>query len=109
MPSKKIIKPVTKKKPAPTKKLAIDIDFPQENESVFWGHYAIRITSLIPGSVQICINNGEWLTCRNSDGFWWYDWHPLGPGTHSIIARVLNTEGKEQKSKPRSCDVIPVV
>ena len=80
------------------------IDYPQADEKVSCGHYAIRISGC-EGECQITIDGtGVWENCRRDGGYCWYDWNPAGTGAHriSIRARVGNQWVKED----RTCRVV---
>ena len=53
---------------------AITIDYPRENEKVMVGHYAVRVSAPSGAQVELIVNNGEERPCRESIGFYWYDW-----------------------------------
>jgi len=102
---KKSITPAPKNKaaePAPT----VSIDYPREGDLVLAGHYAVRISAKASGSVQICVNKGDWSECRNSGGFFWYDWWPAKAGKYTLTARVQIGKGTPVKSDPRACTVV---
>ena len=46
--------------------------------------------SAIPetASVELSIDGGQWLACRESMGLWWHDWEAYGPGEHKAVARI---------------------
>ncbi len=75
----------------------IIIDYPVSGEIVSGLHYAIRIGASCEGSVQIQFNGGEWLSCRPTAGYWWYDWGYFTPGDYKIAARLVNDDGKQLK------------
>ena len=78
------------------------IDYPQENEVITHPSYAIRIGASGNGVVEVSIDGGEWNYCRYALGFWWFDWANYPGGTHRIIARLRDNDGKEiLKSKAR--------
>ena len=53
----------------------ICIDYPQNNETVYCGHYCFRLGARKPCSaMQVSINGGEWQNCRQASGYWWFDW-----------------------------------
>ena len=91
----------TKKKAAsPT---AVLIDFPKEGETVFPGHYAIRIAAQPNAHVECCINEGDWTACRTADGFYWFDWFPNQAGESKITVRFKDEKGRWKTSTKRTC------
>jgi hypothetical protein len=72
-------------KPASTE---ATIDFPQEGEQVFPGHYAIRITAKPGVEVEINVGGQDWFGCRESIGHYWYDWWVTRPGKVDLSLRV---------------------
>jgi hypothetical protein len=82
----------------------IVIEFPQENELINNSSYAIRIKASNASFVIVSIDDGEWVACYNSVGYWWYDWSGYTPGDHKIIARICNEDGCIiQESNTRNC------
>ena len=82
------------------------IDHPQSKEVVSGLHYAIRIGATDAGYVEVQFDDGDWIPCRPSAGYWWLDWGYFTPGTHKIVARLLNNEGKTlKKSTVTKCTV----
>jgi hypothetical protein len=90
-------KPVRKKAAAKT---AIVVDFPVEGQLVLSQDYTFRLTSAEEGAVELSLDGGPWLACRESVGFWWFDWKPT-PGDHEAVARVKRSTGRFAKSDVR--------
>lgn len=79
----------------------VGLDFPQVGEILTSAHYAIRISTSATEGVHISIDGKEWQPCRESVGFWWYDWSGFSAGVHTVVARI--SVGKRYlKSKPRT-------
>jgi len=74
-------------------KLAVAVDYPRENEAVRPGHYAIRLTAAGASSVQVRLDGGDWLPCREDVGHSWFDWAPR-PGAALIEARARSGKGR---------------
>jgi hypothetical protein len=87
-------------------KADISIDYPQENDKINLGHYAVRITSQGEGKVEISVNGKDWQHCRLSIGYYWFDWWPTESGTHELVARSQPQKGKPKRSSVRSCRVV---
>ena len=82
----------------------IVVEFPAENEVISNPDYSIRIESGSTGFVEVSIDGGEWVSCYNSVGYWWFYWSHYGPGEHKIIARLCDENGCVVKeSEVRSC------
>ncbi|MBK8576141.1 MAG: hypothetical protein IPN90_10880 [Elusimicrobia bacterium] len=83
----------------------VGVDFPQVGEILTSGQYSIRVSTSATEGVEISIDGKEWEPCRESVGFWWFDWSGFGAGVHTVVARIL--VGKRfMKSKPRSFTAI---
>ena len=82
------------------------IDFPKEGEKILAGHYAVRISAKSGVDVEISAGNDEWWQCRESVGFYWFDWWPSNPGRVTLSARVKIGKGRWKKVAERSCTVV---
>jgi hypothetical protein len=78
----------------------INIDYPQTNEIIMPGHYAIRISGAPQTNVDVSINGGEWKPCRPDVGFYWLDWW-AEPGDVKLVARFQTPDKEWKKSKER--------
>jgi hypothetical protein len=87
-----------------SKKLEVAVDFPQEGESIWTGHYAIRLSGTPNAEVEVSINNGDWKACRAAVGYYWHDWWADGTA-NEIAARIRVNKGKWQKSKVRQVKI----
>lgn len=100
-----------KKKIASTGKRAkyeITIDHPKNGEVITHkAHYAVRIGTPNQGIVELSIDNGTFLQCRHSVGYWWYDWTHIPTGEHTLVARLVDPNKKRtlKKSIPVKCMV----
>lgn len=83
--------------------LQVFVDYPQENERVTSNVYSFRI-GVAPqaAKVEVSIDGGPWLACRNASGYWWHDWICFSPGDHQLVARAFLADGSSAKSKPRA-------
>lgn len=95
---------LAKKEPAAV--ADIQIDYPREEELVIPGHYAIRITAAPQAQVEISLNGGEWLGCRNAVGYYWFDWKPSVSGEYTLEARQKVGKGRTKKSETRFFRVV---
>lgn len=100
--------PKAKKAPTATSVGAanVTIDFPQPNEKVRRGHYAVRISATAPGAVQISFDKNEWFWCRTADGYFWFDWWPSDLGKKQIFIRLQTPEGQSGAASSRAVTVI---
>lgn len=82
------------------------IDYPFESENINGCHYAVRVGASGHGYVELSFNNGEWVPCRFSSGYWWFDWTYFTPGEHLISARLVNPAGNViLQTQNRKCKV----
>lgn len=99
--------PAAKTKKTTESNSYVIIDHPINSETVYQGHYAIKIGASGDGFVEISFNDGDWKPCRNNSGFWWYDWSDFSTGATKIVARLRNETGKTiKKSNTVKCEVI---
>ena len=96
-----------RRKVTPAKqKRYVQVDYPMEGEMIASHFYSFRISASPTERVEISIDDEEWLPCRQSVGYWWYDWSHLTVGLHSLQARILSAGTRELKSKPRQFTVL---
>ncbi|MBI3563763.1 MAG: hypothetical protein HY079_01045 [Elusimicrobia bacterium] len=72
----------------------IEIDCPNQDETVSPGHYTFRISSseaLV--EAEISVDRGPWNSCRHACGLWWYDWEAGRHGEHQVAARGTTRRG----------------
>ncbi len=77
------------------------LDYPQAGETVAPGHYAIRVSAKPERAVEVSIDGGDWLPCREAAGFYWYDWTPSASGEARIVARAKNGGPRAKRSEER--------
>ncbi len=80
------------------------IDFPTQSETLKASTYVIRLGVGGADLVEISIDNGAWLPCRLTSGYWWYDWSAIKPGKHTMVARMRTSDGRWFKTPLRQCD-----
>jgi hypothetical protein len=85
----------------------VEIDFPQEKETITSTHYTFRIKAREASRVFVSIDDGRWKPCRMTDGLWWYDWTPCVPGDHTLEARAEN-DGQATAITPPRCFTVRV-
>jgi hypothetical protein len=79
------------------------VDYPMEGESLNSPSYTIRVSAPAALSVHVAIDQGAWLECRESCGYWWYDWTPEIGGEHELVACALFAGGREIVSDTVHC------
>ena len=98
--------PRRKAKPNKQKRYVL-VDYPMEGEVITGQIYSFRISASPTERVEISIDDQEWLPCRHSVGYWWYDWSGFSAGPHSLLARISSSAGKRNlASKPRQFTVL---
>lgn len=85
----------------------LTIDYPCEGDRVLSGHYAVRISAPDCDTVEIAVDEGEWMPCRRDVGYYWFDWTPAKGGRHTIRVRGSKNGGRRAKrSECRTCWVV---
>lgn len=90
---------VTVEKPSVRTMLAVD--FPRQGERIASREYTLRVSA--PEDIKrmdVSIDQGDWLPCRKSAGYWWYDWSGYDSGEHEILARIETSDGKFVSCEP---------
>ena len=82
----------------------VTIDYPTSGEKLNAHHYAVRIGAGNGWGVELSIDSGDWQSCREAGGYFWFDWWPAS-GKHKLTARMQTADGKGKKSKAVSCEV----
>ena len=83
-------------------RLSVRVEYPGEGEVIAQKSYTVHIAAS-PGAVgvEVSIDGGGWLSCRQALGLWWHDWSPCEKGDHELVARVLMGDGTTSDSAPR--------
>jgi len=77
------------------------LDHPQQGEKITTPRYTFRIGTLGDiARVEISINEGPWQACRNSVGYWWYDWADYAAGRYQAAVRAQTKDGQVFTSEP---------
>ncbi len=97
----KIIKHVDKLRTVQSRP-AVQVQFPGEGEVISGLSYTFHI-SAAPGTegVEVSIDNGDWMPCREALGLWWYDWSGFDKGEHELAARTQMGDGISANAAPR--------
>ena len=77
-------------------------DFPREGELLTSDSYTVRIYAETPLAVELSLDGSPWQACRESLGFWWYDWAGFLPGRHELKVRRLGEDGRWLESSVRA-------
>src|SRR5579872_348837 len=59
----------------------VTVDYPKQNDRISSLCYTVRLSA--PQGAQkaeICIDQDDWLPCREAIGYWWYDWSGYSDG-----------------------------
>lgn len=85
----------------------VRVQCPAEGEEIEGTTYSFHIEAA-PGilGVDISIDQGDWLPCREALGLWWYDWTGFAKGEHQIEARAFVGEGMMAGASPRRFSTI---
>lgn len=87
--------------------LPVCVDYPQQDEGVASRDYTFRIGVAGDASkVEVSIDRGPWLPCRQAAGYWWYDWAGMTPGVHRLTARALGADGSAGISAQRRFQIL---
>ena len=79
------------------------IDYPEEKELLSGSNYTVRIGASESDCVEVSIDGGEWTSCRQGEGFWWFDWYNYPTGSHEIRARIRKNNRTLKSSIVRHC------
>jgi len=83
------------------------VDYPLQGETITSRQYTYRIAAPETAeSVDISINQGPWLACRNAAGYWWYDWAGYCNGKYEVIARIPGKNGRWTMTLPNEFSVL---
>ncbi|OGR60001.1 MAG: hypothetical protein A2X34_08870, partial [Elusimicrobia bacterium GWC2_51_8] len=82
------------------------IDYPKTLETITSRHYSVRISTQECSGMDVSIDDQPWQACRNSAGYWWFDWNNFTPGMHQLVARMHKKSGEYLISKRRRCKVV---
>lgn len=92
---------------APVQTSFVSVDYPQEKEVVTSFEYTFRIGAGPDVSrVEVSIDGGQWQPCRESVGFWWYDWSGYAAkAARQLSARATTQDGRIVESQTRRFSV----
>jgi hypothetical protein len=80
----------------------VSVAFPQDNETITSDEYTIQIAAIEPAAgVEVSIDQGDWQSCREALGLWWFDWAGIEAGEHEVTARLRRPDGAPVVSEPR--------
>jgi hypothetical protein len=80
---------------------AVRVECPSEGDVIALPSYTFKIaaTSGVE-AMEVSIDQGDWVPCREAAGFWWYDWSGFDKGEHELAARS-RLGGVSANSGPR--------
>lgn len=78
------------------------IEYPKAGEVLKRGHYTFQVCAAPQAvHVDLSVDGGPWLPCRESMGLWWHDWDGGQAGAHWATARIHLEGGMFVLSEPR--------
>jgi hypothetical protein len=97
---------VAERTPASRKRAPVRVSYPGKKETVSNPSYTVQIAVEEPvAAVELSIDRGDWLPCREAVGLWWYDWNGYDSGDYEFVARLRRPDGTLELSEPRIVDV----
>ena len=98
---------MTDKASAVQSRPAVRVEYPGEGEAIARKSYTFHIAAS-PGTVgvEISIDGGGWIPCREALGLWWCDWSAFEKGDHELAARARRSDGISIDSAPRRFSAI---
>lgn len=85
---------------------ALRVVCPSEGDVVARPSYTFHIAAASGADgVEVSIDQGDWIPCREALGLWWYDWSGFDKGDHEIGARSRMGDGISINSAPRRFSV----
>ena len=88
------------------KSAKVGIVHPAKNETVAHPSYTVQIEVSEPAaSVDVLLDSGDWVPCREALGLWWYDWSGYHASPHTVAARARLKDGAYELSEPRAFEV----
>ena len=83
------------------------LDHPQQGQKITAPQYTFRVGATGPIELAaISINQGPWQPCRNSSGYWWYDWSGYTEGRYQAEVKVQTKDGRVVTSGPCKFQVV---
>ncbi|MFH1259337.1 MAG: hypothetical protein ABII74_05965 [Elusimicrobiota bacterium] len=78
----------------PKEAVPFSIDFPVKGKVITSPDYCIRLSAVPGNRVEISVDGGQWNLCRESAGFWWFEWADYAVGNHTLSAQIVTWDGK---------------
>jgi len=89
-----------------TCEVCVAMDYPQQGEKITAPYYTFRVGATgDPERVEVSIDQGPWQSCRQSAGYWWYDWSGYTSGRYQAVAKAWARDGRVVTSEPRDFQV----
>lgn len=77
------------------------INYPQETEVIRFPDYTFRFGVAEAMGVEVSIDGGPWLACREALGYHWFDWFGYKSGTHEVRVRARLPHGRIEEAGSR--------
>ena len=85
---------------------AVRVECPGEGDVIARPSYTFHIAAMPgAGGVEVSIDQGNWMPCREALGIWWYDWSGFDKGEHQLVARIRKGSGIKTSSELRRFSV----
>ena len=79
----------------------VALDYPQPGEKITAGRYTFRAGAVGEiERVEISVNQGPWLPCRYSVGYWWHDWSGYATGRYQAEIKACLKNGRVVAAVP---------
>ncbi|MCX5786958.1 MAG: hypothetical protein NTX64_00385 [Elusimicrobia bacterium] len=70
-------------------RVGVQVECPGEGDVIAQPSYTFNIEGAPEAeSVEVSIDKGSWMPCREALGIWWYDWSGFDKGKHQLVART---------------------
>ena len=84
----------------------VRVECPGEGDVIARPSYTFNIAAARGAeSVEVSIDKGSWMPCREALGIWWYDWSGFEKGEHQLVARTRVGGVVKTLSAPRRFSV----
>ena len=84
----------------------VSVSYPCEGETISHPSYTFQVAvGEQAEAVEVSIDQGDWQSCRDAVGLWWFDWSGYDSGEHEVAARLRKPDGTTRLSEPRLFEV----
>ena len=85
----------------------LSVNYPEQDEQIMGADYSVRVSAPESArSVEVSVDQGVWLPCRQAIGYWWYDWTGFAEGEHEVVARCEAENGGKTRSDAKEFFVV---